>query len=128
MKTAHFFPVKSNYLMRQYAELYLSRIVSLHEVPKTIISDRGPQFVSRFWTSLHKTMNIELLRSSTYHPQTRGQAERVNQVLEYMLCACAHIYGQKWDVILPFAEFSYNNSYQASIKMSPFEALYGHSC
>jgi hypothetical protein len=66
--------------------------------------------------------------SSTYHPQTDGQIERVNQILEDMLRACALQYGRSWDKSLPYAEFSYNNSYQESLKMAPFEMLYGQRC
>ena len=73
-------------------------------------------------------MGTELSFTTTYHPQTGGQTERVNQILEDMLRSCAIIYGKSWDECLPFTEFSYNNSYQASIGMSPFEALYGRSC
>ena len=73
-------------------------------------------------------MGTDLTFSTTYHPQTGGQTERVNQIFEDMLRACAIIYGKDWETCLPFAEFSYNNSYQASIGMSPFEALYGRSC
>jgi hypothetical protein len=69
-----------------------------------------------------------LLHSSAYHPQTSGQTERVNQILEDMLRACVLEFPQKWDDCLPLAEFSYNNSYQESIKMAPFEALYGRRC
>jgi hypothetical protein len=69
-----------------------------------------------------------LLHSSAYHPQTSGQTERVNQILEDMLRACVLEFPQKWDECLPLAEFSYNNSYQESIKMAPFEALYGRRC
>src|SRR6185312_1244922 len=63
-----------------------------------------------------------------YHPQTDGQTERINQILEDMLRACVLTYNQKWDGCLPLAEFAYNNSYQESIKMAPFEALYGRRC
>jgi hypothetical protein len=66
--------------------------------------------------------------SSAYHPQTDGHTERTNQVLEDMLRACALKHGGGWDKSLPYVEFSYNNSYQASLKMSPFEALYGRKC
>ena len=78
-KSAHFLPVKTTFLIKQYAELYLSRIICLHGVPKTIVSDRGPQFTSRFWESLHEAMGTTLLHSSAYHPQTGCQTERVNQ-------------------------------------------------
>jgi transposase InsO family protein len=105
-------------------ELYISRIVCLHGVPKKIVSDRGTQFTSRVWQKLHESMDMKLNFSSAYHPQTDGQTERTNQVLEDMLRACALKYGGSWDKSLPFAEFSYNNSYQANLKMAPFEALY----
>ena len=73
-------------------------------------------------------MGTELFHSTAYHSQTNGQTERVNHILEDMLRACVLTYGKKWEICLPFAEFSYNNSYQSSIKMSPVEALYGRRC
>ncbi|WVZ91013.1 hypothetical protein U9M48_037246 [Paspalum notatum var. saurae] len=127
-KVAHFIPVKTTYSGAKLAELYMSRIVCLHGVPKKIVSDRGTQFTSHFWKRLHESMGTKLNFSSAYHPQTDGQTERTNQILEDMLRACAIQYGTSWDKSLPYAEFSYNNSYQASIKMSPFRALYGRRC
>jgi hypothetical protein len=127
-KIAHFLPVKTKYTVVAYAELYIARILSLHGVPKTIVSDRGPQFVSKFWSELHKFFGTKLLHNSDYHSQTSGQTERVNQILEDMLRACVLEFPQKWDECQPLAEFSYNNSYQKSIKMAPFEALYGRRC
>ena len=111
-KSAHFLPVNTRYKTRQYAELYISRILCLHGVPKTIISDRGAQFVNRFWEQLHASLGTQLIRSSAYHPTTDGQTKRVNQILEDMLRACALKHKGNWDDYLPFAEFSYNNSYQ----------------
>jgi hypothetical protein len=73
-------------------------------------------------------MDTKLNFSSAYHPQTDGQTERTNQILEDMLMACAIKYGKSWDKGLPYAEFPYNNSYQASIKMAPYEVLYGRQC
>jgi hypothetical protein len=78
--------------------------------------------------SLHQAMGTKLDFSSAYHPQTDGQTERVNQIMEDMLRACVLTYGKDWEQSLPYAEFSYNNSYQASLGMSPFEALYGRKC
>jgi hypothetical protein len=127
-KIAHFLLVKTYYPVLTYAELYIARILSLHDIPKTIVSNRGPQFVSKFWEELHKSLGTKLLHSSAYHPQTSGQTERVNQILEDMLRACVLEFPQKWDDCLPLVEFSYNNSYQESIKMAPFEALYGRRC
>jgi transposase InsO family protein len=106
----------------------MTRIVCLHGVPKKIVSDRGTQFTSRFWEKLHESMDTKLNFSSAYHPQTDGQMERTNQILEDMLGACALKHGETWDKSLPYAEFSYNNSYQASLKMAPFEALYEKKC
>ncbi len=80
--------VRAKYTVATYAALYISRILSLHGIPKTIVSDRGPQFVSKFWEELHKSLGTKLLHSSAYHPQTSGQTERVNQILEDMLRAC----------------------------------------
>jgi hypothetical protein len=127
-KVAHFIPVKTTYLSAKLAELYMSRIVYLHGVPKKIMSDRGSQFTSKFWEKFHETMDTKLNFSSAYHPQTDGQTERTNKILEDMLRACALKYGKSWDKSLPYAEFLYNNSYQASIKMAPYEALYGRQC
>jgi hypothetical protein len=77
---------------------------------------------------LHDSLDTKLRFSNAYHSQTDRQTERTNQVLEDMLHACAIQYGTSWDKCLQFAEFSYNNSYQASLKKSPFEALYGRKC
>jgi hypothetical protein len=87
-KIAHFLPVKVKYTVATYAELYIACILSLHGIPKTIVSDREPQFVFKFWEVLHKAMGTKLLHSSAYHPLTSGQTERVNQILEDMLRAC----------------------------------------
>jgi hypothetical protein len=125
MKVAHFIPVKTTYYGAKLAELYMSRFVCLHGVPKKIVSDRGFQFTSKFWEKLHESMDTKLNFSSAYHLQTDGQMERTNQILEDMLRACALKYGKSWDKSLSYAEFLYNNSYQASIEIALFEALYG---
>jgi transposase InsO family protein len=113
-KVAHFIPVKTTYSGPQLAELYMSKIVCLHGVPKKIVSDKGTQFTSRFWERLQEALDIQLRFSSTYHPQTDGQTERVNQILEDMLRACALQYERSWNKSLSYIEFSYNNSYQES--------------
>jgi transposase InsO family protein len=87
-KIAHFLPVKADHPVAVYAQLYIARILSLHGIPKTIVSDLGPQFVSKCGSELHKSLGIKLLHSSAYHPQTSGQTKRVNQILEDMLWAC----------------------------------------
>jgi hypothetical protein len=125
---AHFIPAKTTYSGRQLAELYMSRIVYLHGVPKKIVFDRGTQFTSKFWEMLHETLDTQLRFSSAYYPLTNGQTKRVNQILEDMLRDCALQYERSWDKSGSYAEFSYNNSYQESLKMASFEMLYGRRC
>lgn len=127
-KTARFILVKTTYTGAQLVELYMTRIVCLHGIPKRIISDCCTQFTSHFWNKLHYELGSYLEFSIAFHPQTGGQTERLNQTLEDMLRACALDFSASWDKCLPYAEFSYNNSYQAIIKMSPHEALYGRKC
>jgi hypothetical protein len=98
------------------------------ECPKRIESTRGTQFISKFWERLHKTLDTHLNFSSPYHPQTDGQTERVNQILENILRDSALLYGRRWDKSLSYAKFSYNNSYLESLKMILFEMLYGCRC
>jgi IS30 family transposase len=80
-KAAHFIPIKTTYSSSKLAELYMSRIVCLHEIPKKIVSDRGSQFTSKFLEKLHESMDTKLNFSSAYHPRTDGQTERTNQIL-----------------------------------------------
>ena len=127
-KVAHFLPIKESITAAQLAELYTSRIVSLHGIPQVISSDRGSIFTSKFWDSFQKAMGTNIRFSTAFHPQTSGQVERVNQILEDMLRACVISFGMKWEDCLPYAEFSYNNSFQASSGKAPFEILYGRKC
>ncbi|GJY09233.1 putative reverse transcriptase domain-containing protein [Tanacetum coccineum] len=85
-------------------------------------------FTSRFWQSLQNALGTQLDMSTTYHPKTDGQSERTIQTLEYMLQSCVVDFGKGWEKHLPLVEFSDNNSYHASIKAAPFEALYGRKC
>jgi len=73
-------------------------------------------------------LGTKLIRSFAFHPQTDGQTKRVNQILEDMLRATVTHFDKSWDKCLPLAEFSYNNNYQTSLKMAPFETLYGRRC
>ncbi|KAL0551529.1 hypothetical protein IC582_010619 [Cucumis melo] len=127
-KSAHFVPGKSTYTASKWAQLYLSEIVRLHGVPVSIVSDRDARFTSKFWKGLQTAMGTRLDFSTAFHPQTDGQTERLNQVLEDMLRACALEFPGSWDSHLHLMEFAYNNSYQATIGMAPFEALYGRCC
>jgi hypothetical protein len=124
-KVAHFIPVKTTYSRATLTELYMSQIVCPHGVPKKIVSNRGLQFTSKFSEKLHESMDTKLNFSSAYHLHADGQIERTNQILDDMLRACALKYGKSWEKSLPYIRFLYNNSYQESIKMAPFEVLYG---
>jgi hypothetical protein len=88
-KVAHFIPLKTIYYGAKLTELYMSRIMCLHGVPKKIVLDRGSQFTSKFWEKLHESMDTKLNFSSAYHARTDGQTERTSQILEDMLRACA---------------------------------------
>ncbi|KAJ4717071.1 Retrotransposon protein, putative, Ty3-gypsy subclass [Melia azedarach] len=127
-KSAHFIPVNTAYSMDKYAKLYMDEIVRLHGIPVSIVSDRDPRFTSIFWKSLHKAMGTKLNFSTAFHPQTVGQSERTIQILEDMLRACVMDFNGSWDTHLPLVEFAYNNSYQSTIGMAPYEALYGRKC
>ncbi|KAK8948495.1 hypothetical protein KSP39_PZI006255 [Platanthera zijinensis] len=127
-KCAHFVPYKIDYPMRRIAELYLNEVIRLHGVPVSIISDRDSRFTSRFWQSLQEGLGTDLRYSTAYHPQTNGQTERVNQIVEDMIRCYILDHGGAWDERLRLMEFSYNNSYQESLQMAPFEALYGRRC
>ena len=81
----------------QYADIYVQKIVRLHGIPKTIMSDRGSMFTSRFWGSLQQAMGIKLSLSTAFHPQTDGQSERTIQILEDMLRACVLDFGGSWN-------------------------------
>ncbi|WVZ57597.1 hypothetical protein U9M48_007961, partial [Paspalum notatum var. saurae] len=100
-KVAHFIPVKERYTGQDLPKLFMSRITCLHGVPKRFLSDRGTQFTSKFWKKLHEAMGTKLDFSSVYHPETDGQTERVNQILEDMLRACALNNKKSWDKSLP---------------------------
>ncbi|GJY40884.1 putative reverse transcriptase domain-containing protein [Tanacetum coccineum] len=104
------------------------QIVARHGIPVSIICDRDGRFTSNFWKSFQKALGTDISMSTAYHPETDGQSERTIQTLEDMLRACVIDFGKGWVKHLPLAEFSYNNSYHASIKAAPYEALYGRKC
>nr|GFB50572.1 reverse transcriptase domain-containing protein [Tanacetum cinerariifolium] len=115
-------------LMDKLARIYLKEVVTMHEIPVSIISDRDRRFASNFWRSLQNALGTRLDMSTAYHPETDGQSERTIQTLKDMLRACAIDFGKGWVNHLPLVELSYDNSYHASIKATSFEALYGRKC
>ena len=127
-KSAHFLPIRLDYSMDHLADLYVNEIVRLHGILISIVSDRDPRFMSRFWKELQSAFGTRLNFSTAFHPQTDGQSERVIQVLEDMLRVCVLDFSGNWDRYIPLMEFAYNNSYQSSIGMDSYEALYGRRC
>ncbi|GJX50350.1 reverse transcriptase domain-containing protein [Tanacetum coccineum] len=127
-KSAHFIPTQETDSMETLTRVYIKEIVSRHGVPISIISNRDSHFTSRFWRSLQSALGTQLDMSTAYHPETDGQSERTIQTLEDMPQACIIDFGKGWKRHLPLVEFSYNNSYHASIKATPFDALYGRKC
>ena len=127
-KSAHFLPIKNSDSLDKLAQLYVREIIRLHGTPVSIVSDRDPRFTSRFWPSLQNALGTKLHFSTAFHPQTNGQSERTIQTLEDMLRACVLEFRGSWDTHLPLMEFAYNNSYQTSTGMAPYEALYGRKC
>ncbi|GJR66590.1 putative reverse transcriptase domain-containing protein [Tanacetum coccineum] len=124
-KSAHFIPTKAIDSMETLTRLYIKEIVSWHGVTISIISDRDSHFTSRLWQSMQNALGTQLDMSTAFHPETDGQSEKTIQTLEDMLRACVIDFGKGLERHLPLVEFSYNNSYHASIKATPFEALYG---
>jgi hypothetical protein len=128
IKYAHFIPVKSTCKEIDIANIFMKEIFRMHGMPKEIVSDRDMKFTSNFWKSLMTSLETKLIFSTTYHPQTNGQTERVNQTLEDMLRMHVMHQPKKWEDFLPLVEFSYNNDYQESLKTSLFEVIYGRLC
>ena len=125
-KMCHFIPTTSNVDAPSLASLFLSHILKLHGLPKSIVSDRDPRFTGAFWKTLHEHLGTTLSFSTAYHPQTDGQSERANRTIEQMLRPFVRSTSMEWDVVLPLLEFSYNNSISPSTGFSPFFLNYGH--
>ena len=118
-KSAHFLPVRMTFTLERFCRLYIREIVRLHGVPVSIVSDRDLRFTAHFWNNFQKAMGTQLTMSKAFNLQTDGQSERTIQVLEDMLRVCVLDHKGSWEEHLPLVEFSFNNSYQASIQMAP---------
>jgi hypothetical protein len=119
-KSTHFVLIKSTCKEIDITNIFMKEIFKLHDMSRDIIYDRYTKFNSFFWKSLMVGFENKLLFSTTYHPQTDGQRERVNQKFEYMLRMHVMHQPKKWEDYLPLVEFSYKNGYQESLKMNPF--------
>jgi len=124
-KMAHLIPLKTQEHIKELALIFLTEIWPLHGLPETIISERDTRFTSNFWMSLMQLLQVKLNISTTFHPETDGQTERVNQTLEQYLRSYLSYQQDDWVSLLPFAEHAYNISVSKSAKASPFEINYG---
>jgi transposase InsO family protein len=127
-KSALFLPMRKTDSIDKLAQFYVNEVIRLHGVPVSIVSDRDPRFTSRLWPSIQRALGTRLNLSIAFHPQTDGQTERTIQTLEDLLGACILEFGGNWEDHLPLIEFTYNNSYQTTVGMAPYEALYGRKC
>ena len=124
-KYAHFIPTITTLTAEELAEVFLDRVFKLHGMPQQVLTDRGSVFTSAFTQELFKHLQTHSLRSTAYHPQTDGQTERINRILEDMLRHYVSPTQHDWDVRVHAAEFAYNNSYQESVRTTPFRLVYG---
>ena len=124
-KSTHFLGVQMTFTLEEFCRLYIREILRLHGVPVSIVLDRDPRFTTHFWESFQRTMGTQLMMSTAFHPQMDGQSEKTIQNLEDALHACVLDFKGSWKKHLPLVKFTYNNSNQASIQMTPYEVLYG---
>ena len=127
-KATHFIPVNSTYKAMHIVDIFLKDIFTLLGIPKEIILDRDKKFTRKFWRSLFSDLETQLNFSTSYHLQTDGKTEQVNQIVENMLRMYVMNNPTKWEDYLHIVEFAYNNGYQTSTNMSPFDVLYGWKC
>jgi len=124
-KMVHFVPTVEALNAQDFAVLFVANVVKLHGLPRTLISDRGPQFNNKFWEKVCEILGMDKRMSSAYHPHTDGQTERTNRTLEEMLRSYVGYEQNDWDSKLACAEFAINNSWQESVKNTPFFLNYG---
>ena len=124
-KMSHFIPLTQLPAAEQTAEAVVRNVFKLHGIPKDIVSDRGPQFASKFWHRFMELLGVKVKLSTAFHPETDGQTERVNQTLEQYLRCFINYQQDDWITLLPLAEFTYNNTTHASTGHTPFFANYG---
>lgn len=124
-KQAHFIALSHPYTAIEVAQSYLDNVFKLHGLPKDIIGDRDPTFLSEVWKELFRVHGVDLRYSTAYHPQTDWQTEVTNKTLEtYLRCMTAEA-PHTWSKWLPLAEWWYNTTFHSSIKSTPFEIVYG---
>ncbi|CAM8999726.1 unnamed protein product [Rhodiola kirilowii] len=124
-KYSHFSPLKHGYTASDVANVFIRDVIKLHGFPASIVSDRDPIFMSKFWKALFRQQGTLLSHTTAYHPQGDGQTEVVNRSLEDYLRSFVSDHQRDWIHLLPWAEYSYNTALHSSIGMTPYEALYG---
>jgi hypothetical protein len=124
-KFVHFIALPTSFTTEDLEQRFSIEICRLHGTPKTIISDRDPLFLSKFWKELFKVQGTQLKYNTTYHPKKDGQTEAVNRTLESYLRCFVRDHPRRWYKFLHLAEYWHNSSYHSAIQMTPFEALYG---
>ena len=124
-KIVHFISITEKTLAEGLARLFRDNVWKLHRLPESIISDRGPQFVTGLIRELNEILEIKSKLSTAFHPQTDGQMERVNQELEQYLRMFINHRQEQWPEWLGTTEFAYNNKMYLSMQMTPFKANYG---
>lgn len=125
-KFAHFIPLAHPFTVQTVAQAFLDNVIKLHGPPLAIVSDRDRIFTSTLWQDIFKAMGIELRYSTSYHPQSDGQTERVNQCIENYLRCMTSSHPKRWIKHLGLAEYWYNTSFHSSLQKTPFEAMYGY--
>jgi len=125
-KMTHLVPCNKTADAPEFAKMFLDSVVRLHGLPDSLVSDRGSIFTSHFWKSLASLLGVQGRLSTSFHPQTDGQTERMNQTVEQYLRIYCNYQQDNWCDNLPLAEFAYNNAFQSSIHCSPFYANYGY--
>ncbi|CAN6249028.1 unnamed protein product [Urochloa humidicola] len=126
-KFAHFIPLKHPFTASSVASVFMQEVYRLHGMPKVIISDRDRVFTNQLWKALFALAQVQLSMSSSYHPQSDGQTERVNQCMETFLRCFVHACPSKWVDWIYLAEYWYNTSWHSALGFSPFEVLYGYA-
>ena len=125
-KFGHFIRLTHPFTAKMVAQNFLDHIYRMHGLPESIITDRDRVFTSVFWKEMFKLVGVELHYSSSYHPQTDGQSERLNQCVKSYLRCMTGEFPSQWSKWLSLAEWWYNSTYHSSLNMSPFEALFGY--
>lgn len=124
-KMVHLVPTSEKLTAQEFAELFEREVIRLHGVPEDLVTDRGTQFNNNFWREVMNLLGMTMRMSSAYHPQTDGQTERYNRVIEEMLRAYISPSQEDWSAHLPAVEFAINNSWQETVKNTPFFLNYG---